>query len=63
MILEERFPGMVATVNILNFGWMYQGIWTVVKYFLSEEAKNSIKFTTVNELRPIISPDSILEGV
>ncbi|GAA5810265.1 hypothetical protein MFLAVUS_003685 [Mucor flavus] len=61
MILDERYPGMVSTVNVLNFGWMYQGIWAIVKFLLSEEAKNSIRFTTVNELKPLISPNSILQ--
>ncbi|MBM6387624.1 MAG: hypothetical protein JSY10_27195 [Paenibacillus sp.] len=63
MILDERYPGMVSTVNVLNFGWMYQGIWAIVKFLLSEEAKNSIKFTTINELKPLISPNSILQGM
>lgn len=62
MILDTKFPGIVGTVNVLNFGWVYQGIWSVVKYLLSEEAKQSLKFTTVNELRPAINPDSILKG-
>lgn len=61
LILESRFPGMVSAVNILNFGWMYQGIWTVVKYLLSEEAKESIQFTTVIKLNPYISSDAILQ--
>ncbi|CAO3657679.1 unnamed protein product [Mucor hiemalis] len=60
LILEKRFPDMVSSVDILNFGWMYQGIWTVVKYLLSDEAKESIQFTTVTKLNPFISSDSIL---
>lgn len=41
---------------------MYQGIWSVLKYLLSEKAKSFINFTSVKELDPIVSQDRILKG-
>lgn len=61
VILDERFPGFVNNINVLNFGWMYQGVWSLLKHLLSEEAKESIHFTTIRELQPIISQDRILK--
>jgi hypothetical protein len=61
-ILDVRFPGFIQKINVLNFGWLYQGVWSVLKLLLSEEAKQSIKFTSVKELQLIISADRIVEG-
>ncbi|KAL7314366.1 hypothetical protein PS15m_005948 [Mucor circinelloides] len=63
VILDERFPGFVNNINVLNFGWMYQGVWSLLKHLLSEEAKESIRFTTIRELQPIISEDRILKDM
>ncbi|KAL9549430.1 hypothetical protein MBANPS3_005212 [Mucor bainieri] len=63
VILDERFPGFVNNINVLNFGWMYQGVWSLLKHLLSEEAKESIHFTTIRELQPIISEDRILKDM
>ncbi|KAK4509334.1 uncharacterized protein ATC70_007685 [Mucor velutinosus] len=63
VILDERFPGFVNNINVLNFGWVYQGVWSLLKYLLSEEAKESIHFTTIRELQPIVSEDRILKDM
>lgn len=63
IILDERFPGMVDKVNILNASWYHLGAWTAVKLFLGDEAKNSVRFTNANELKSVIDPDFILEGM
>ncbi|KAI9476330.1 MAG: hypothetical protein EXX96DRAFT_486062 [Benjaminiella poitrasii] len=60
MILDDRFPGCISSINVLNFGWMYQGIWSIVKYLLNEEAKSFIRFTSIRELQPVISEFRIL---
>lgn len=62
VILNERFPSMIQSINVLNFGWMYQGVWSVLKYLLTEEAKSFIRFTTIQELKSFISSDRILKG-
>ncbi len=62
IILEQQFPNMISHVNILNFSWIYQGLWSIVKYLLSQEAKESIKFTSVQDLMPYINADSIIQG-
>jgi hypothetical protein len=62
-ILDERFPGFINNINVLNFGWMYQGIWSLLKHLLSEDAKESIKFTSIKELQSIITEDRILKDM
>lgn len=50
-INNARFPGFVGSVYVMNFGWMYQGIWQVVKLVLSEQAKSRVNFTTAEEMK------------
>ncbi|OBZ91839.1 Phosphatidylinositol transfer protein CSR1 [Choanephora cucurbitarum] len=60
-ILEERYPDTVNSINVLNFSWVYQGIWSVMKHLLNQEAKDSIRFTTINELEPLVPANQIPE--
>lgn len=62
-ILDERFPGFINNINVLNFGWMYQGVWSLLKYLLSEDAKESIHFTLIKELQSLITEDRILKDM
>ncbi|KAI8972381.1 CRAL-TRIO domain-containing protein [Pilobolus umbonatus] len=59
-LLEKRYGGVVTRINVLNFGWMYQSLWTFVKLLLNERAKRSIQFTTVKKLESLIDPHSVL---
>ncbi|KAI9317548.1 hypothetical protein BX666DRAFT_1938284 [Dichotomocladium elegans] len=61
----KRYPSSLGAACLLNFGWMYQGIWQMVKLLLTEEAKSRVSFPKVAELsRWIDQPDFIaaLEG-
>lgn len=62
IILDQRFPGMVDKVNILNASWYHMGAWAAVKLFITDEAKNSVCFTNLDELKSKIDPDYILQG-
>ncbi|KAI8375014.1 CRAL-TRIO domain-containing protein [Choanephora cucurbitarum] len=59
--LVRRFPGMVGTVNLINFGWMYQGLWQMCKLVLSNEAKAKIKFPKLKELEEYIDEQDLLQ--
>lgn len=61
-INNSRFPGFVGSVYVMNFGWMYQGIWQVVKLVLSEQAKARVSFTTAEEMKHVIGEDNLLKG-
>jgi hypothetical protein len=63
LIVNQRFPGFVGSVYIMNFGWMYQGIWQVVKLVLSEQAKARVSFINSQEVKQVISDDSLLKGM
>ncbi|KAI8636488.1 CRAL-TRIO domain-containing protein [Parasitella parasitica] len=53
-VTNTRFPGFVGSVYIMNFGWMYQGIWQVVKLVLSEQAKARVNFISNSEISQVV---------
>ncbi|CAM0141194.1 unnamed protein product [Umbelopsis sp. WA50703] len=59
-IMDNRYPGFVGSVYILNYGWMYSGIWQMVKLLLSEDAKSRISFPSAAEIQAIIDPADLL---
>ncbi|KAG1141285.1 hypothetical protein G6F37_008438 [Rhizopus arrhizus] len=59
-ITNSRFPGFVGSVYVVNFGWMYQGIWQVIKLVLSEKAKARVNFVSNQELKQIIDENQLL---
>lgn len=61
-ITNSRFPGFVGSVYVVNFGWMYQGIWQVIKLVLSEKAKARVNFVSNQELKQIIDENQLLRG-
>ncbi|KAG2196236.1 hypothetical protein INT47_007663, partial [Mucor saturninus] len=58
--LMRRYPGMTGTVNLLNFGWMYQGLWQMCKLVLSNDAKSKVNFPKLPELSVLIEPKDLL---
>lgn len=62
-IVNTRFPGFVGSVYIMNFGWMYQGIWQVVKLVLSEQAKARVNFISGAEIKQVIDEKDCLKGL
>ncbi|KAI9257635.1 CRAL-TRIO domain-containing protein [Sporodiniella umbellata] len=62
-ITNERFPGFIGSVYIVNFGWMYQGIWQVVKLVLSDRAKARVNFVSSQELKQIISEKNLVKAL
>jgi hypothetical protein len=61
-IVNLRFPGFVGSVYIMNFGWMYQGIWQVAKLVLSEQAKARVNFISNEEVKQVIAENDLLTG-
>jgi hypothetical protein len=53
---------MAGMVCLLNFGWMYQGMWQMIKMILSQEAKNRVAFPKLKELKTIIDETHLLSG-
>ncbi|KAI9289780.1 CRAL-TRIO domain-containing protein [Umbelopsis sp. AD052] len=62
-IMDNRYPGFVGSVYILNYGWMYAGIWQMVKLLLSEDAKSRISFPSTAEVLNFISSESLLSDL
>ncbi|CEJ01605.1 hypothetical protein RMCBS344292_15628 [Rhizopus microsporus] len=59
--LLRRYPGIIGTVYLLNFSWVYQGLWQMCKLVLSEEAKLKVNFPKLHELQELIEPKDILK--
>ncbi|KAG1140729.1 hypothetical protein G6F37_008078 [Rhizopus arrhizus] len=59
--LLRKYPGMVGTVHLINFSWVYQGLWQMCKIILSNEAKQKVNFPALKELKSIIEPNDLLE--
>ncbi|KAG2177751.1 hypothetical protein INT43_002998, partial [Umbelopsis isabellina] len=59
-IMDNRYPGFVGSVYVLNYGWMYSGIWQMVKLLLSEDAKSRISFPSAAEVQKVIDPTDLL---
>lgn len=60
--MDGRFPGFFGSIYMMNFGWMYQGIWQMVKIMLSEKAKSKVNFPSLQEVKQYISEDRLLKG-
>ncbi|KAI8647417.1 CRAL-TRIO domain-containing protein [Parasitella parasitica] len=58
--LLRRYPGMTGTVNFINFGWMYQGLWQMCKLVLSNEAKAKVNFPKLKDLTELIEQQDIV---
>ncbi|CAO3620457.1 unnamed protein product [Cunninghamella blakesleeana] len=58
--LLKRFPGTAGMVCLLNFGWVYQGMWQMIKMLLSQEAKNRVSFPKLKELKNFIDDSNLL---
>lgn len=61
--MDGRFPGFFGSIYMMNFGWMYQGIWQMVKLMLSEKAKSKVNFPSLQEVKQYISEDILLKGM
>lgn len=59
--LLRRYPSSTGTVCLLNFGWMYQGLWQMIKLLLSEQAKKRVCFPKVSDLACFIDDQELLE--
>ncbi|CAO3668581.1 unnamed protein product [Umbelopsis ramanniana] len=62
-IMDNRYPGFVGSVYILNYGWMYSGLWQMIKLLLSEDAKSRISFPSTAEVLNYISSESLLSDL
>lgn len=60
--MESRYPYFVGKIHVLNFSFMYQALWQILKFILSDETKNKIVFTTQQDLLHIIPKENLLKG-
>lgn len=51
-----------STVFVLNYGWMYAGMWQLAKRILPHTALERILFPTKSELLQFFDEDHLLVG-
>ncbi|KAG0003564.1 hypothetical protein BGZ80_003966 [Entomortierella chlamydospora] len=50
-LLKHRYPSCIAQVYVLNYSWVFGGIWQMLKRALPETARARVSFpSSVNEL-------------
>ncbi|CAI2172862.1 19758_t:CDS:2 [Funneliformis geosporum] len=59
-IMRHHFPGSAGSIFVLNYGWMYSGIWQIVKRILPEESLNRIFFPSEKELWSYFDEENVL---
>ncbi|CAO3592601.1 unnamed protein product [Absidia cylindrospora] len=60
-LVQCRFPYMVGKISVLNFSWLHQGLWQVLKLLLSDDTKDRITFVTGDHLLQSIPKENLLE--
>ncbi|KAH8917759.1 hypothetical protein BT69DRAFT_1286334 [Atractiella rhizophila] len=60
-LLRSHFPGMVGAIFILNYGWMYSGVWQVMKKLLPQSVIARILFPKTPELLEFFEPSNLLK--
>ncbi|EGG07614.1 uncharacterized protein MELLADRAFT_85463 [Melampsora larici-populina 98AG31] len=59
-LLKNNFPGMVGAIFVLNYGWMYSGMWQVAKRVLPQSTLDRIMFPNQKELLKFFNPSNLL---
>ncbi|ORZ05989.1 CRAL-TRIO domain-containing protein [Absidia repens] len=60
-LVQCRFPFMVGNISVLNFSWLHQGLWQVLKLLLSDDTKDRITFVTGDHLLQSIPKENLLQ--
>ncbi|KAG0053790.1 hypothetical protein BGZ83_000425 [Gryganskiella cystojenkinii] len=59
-LLKHRYPSCLAQVYVLNYSWVFGGIWQMLKRALPESARARVSFpTSVDELQEHIDPEEL----
>ncbi|GJJ75640.1 hypothetical protein EMPS_07998 [Entomortierella parvispora] len=59
-LLKHRYPSCLAQVYVLNYSWVFGGIWQMLKRALPESARARVSFpSAVEELREHIDPEEL----
>ncbi|KAF9422509.1 hypothetical protein BGZ94_008575 [Podila epigama] len=59
-LLKHRFPSCIAQVYVLNYSWVFGGIWQMLKRALPESARARVSFpSSVDELQEHFDPEEL----
>ncbi|KAK4051261.1 hypothetical protein OIO90_004742 [Microbotryomycetes sp. JL221] len=60
-LLKNHFPGMIGAIFVLNYGWMYAGMWQLAKRVLPNTALERILFPTKPDLLEFFDEHHLLK--
>ncbi|KAK4052025.1 hypothetical protein OIV83_002319 [Microbotryomycetes sp. JL201] len=60
-LLKNHFPGMIGAIFVLNYGWMYAGMWQLAKRVLPNTALERILFPTKADLLEFFEEEHLLQ--
>ncbi|KAM0788044.1 hypothetical protein ACM66B_006242 [Microbotryomycetes sp. NB124-2] len=60
-LLKNHFPGMIGAIFVLNYGWMYAGMWQLAKRVLPNTALERILFPTKQDLLEFFDEQHLLK--
>ncbi|KAF9434519.1 hypothetical protein BGZ76_007877 [Entomortierella beljakovae] len=59
-LLKHRYPSCIAQVYVLNYSWIFGGIWQMLKVALPETARTRVSFPSSNdELNEHFDPEEL----
>ncbi|KAG0326464.1 hypothetical protein BGZ99_009496 [Dissophora globulifera] len=59
-LLKHRYPSCIAQVYVLNYSWVFGGIWQMLKRALPETARARVSFpSSVDELQEHFDPEEL----
>jgi hypothetical protein len=61
-LLLNRFPSCFAAVYVLNYSWMYAGVWSFIKRFIPENSRGRVVFPSKSELKERLGLAKLPEG-
>ncbi|KAL1916033.1 uncharacterized protein VTP21DRAFT_6037 [Calcarisporiella thermophila] len=59
-VFSRHFPSCIGTIFVLNFNWMFSGVWQIMKSVLPEEARSRIRFVGTAEIYDFIDEKNLL---
>ncbi|KAF8925140.1 CRAL-TRIO domain-containing protein [Dissophora ornata] len=59
-LLKHRYPSCIAQVYVLNYSWVFGGIWQMLKRALPETARARVSFpSSIDELQEHFDPEEL----
>lgn len=62
-LLHSQYPKIIGTVYVLNYSWVYSGIFSIVRTLLPKSATDKIKFLESAKVEEYLNVDLLPVGI